>query len=44
MRTKYTVNGLVDALPITTKILLLWGQQDPWMQPEKVRRLPSTRP
>mmetsp|Transcript_90 Transcript_90/g.147 ORF Transcript_90/g.147 Transcript_90/m.147 type:complete len:406 (+) Transcript_90:123-1340(+) len=38
-RSGATVNQMMAALPQSMKVLLLWGQQDPWMQPEKADQI-----
>eukprot|EP00471_Norrisiella_sphaerica_P011560 CAMPEP_0184503032 /NCGR_PEP_ID=MMETSP0113_2-20130426/51641_1 /TAXON_ID=91329 /ORGANISM="Norrisiella sphaerica, Strain BC52" /LENGTH=354 /DNA_ID=CAMNT_0026892439 /DNA_START=241 /DNA_END=1305 /DNA_ORIENTATION=- len=38
-RGKQTVNQMMAKLPQDMKVLLLWGQQDPWMQPEKADQI-----
>mmetsp|Transcript_14991 Transcript_14991/g.17975 ORF Transcript_14991/g.17975 Transcript_14991/m.17975 type:complete len:428 (-) Transcript_14991:141-1424(-) len=38
-RGKLTVNDMMASLPQDMKVLLLWGQQDPWMQPEKAHQI-----
>jgi len=34
-----TVNKMMSMLPQDMRVLLLWGQQDPWMQPEKADQI-----
>uniref|UniRef100_A0A7S0D5A7 AB hydrolase-1 domain-containing protein n=1 Tax=Amorphochlora amoebiformis TaxID=1561963 RepID=A0A7S0D5A7_9EUKA len=38
-RGRATVNQMMRRLPQSMKVLLLWGQQDPWMQPEKADQI-----
>jgi len=38
-RGKLSVNQMMKRLPQSLKVLLLWGQQDPWMQPTKAKQI-----
>lgn len=38
-RTNSTVFEALDALPASSRLLLLWGQSDPWMRPQRANAI-----